>query len=254
MVFSSNVFLFLFLPVFLGLYYLSGERYRNLLLLIASYVFYAWWRVDFLLLFAGVTVFNYWIGLRIGAAGVRTRAAQRWLILGVVVDLCVLGYFKYANFGVDSLNEIITSFGMQPFVLTHILLPIGISFYTFESISYIIDVYRGDTPATHNLIDFAAFVAIFPPLIAGPVLRFKDLVDQFNPRTHTVDKSPKAAPASCRASSRRCSSPTPWPPSPTTASPCRTRPPATPGSAPWPTPRSSTSTSPATATWPSASA
>ncbi|MFO6137273.1 hypothetical protein ACLBVR_35995, partial [Pseudomonas aeruginosa] len=77
MVFSSNVFLFLFLPVFLGLYYLSGERYRNLLLLIASYVFYAWWRVDFLLLFAGVTVFNYWIGLRIGAAGVRTRAAQR---------------------------------------------------------------------------------------------------------------------------------------------------------------------------------
>ncbi|RUH73847.1 hypothetical protein IPC482_05870 [Pseudomonas aeruginosa] len=188
MVFSSNVFLFLFLPVFLGLYYLSGERYRNLLLLIASYVFYAWWRVDFLLLFAGVTVFNYWIGLRIGAAGVRTRAAQRWLILGVVVDLCVLGYFKYANFGVDSLNEIITSFGMQPFVLTHILLPIGISFYTFESISYIIDVYRGDTPATHNLIDFAAFVAIFPHLIAGPVLRFKDLVDQFNHRTHTVDK------------------------------------------------------------------
>ncbi|MFO6082986.1 hypothetical protein ACLBUY_33615, partial [Pseudomonas aeruginosa] len=69
MVFSSNVFLFLFLPVFLGLYYLSGERYRNLLLLIASYLFYAWWRVDFLLLFAGVTVFNYWIGLRIGAAG-----------------------------------------------------------------------------------------------------------------------------------------------------------------------------------------
>nr|WP_294972665.1 MBOAT family protein [uncultured Pseudomonas sp.] len=188
MVFSSNVFLFLFLPIFLGLYYLSGNRYRNLLLLVASYVFYAWWRVDFLALFAGVTLFNYWIGLRIGAAGVRTKAAQRWLILGVVVDLCVLGYFKYANFGVDSLNEIITSFGMQPFVLTHILLPIGISFYTFESISYIIDVYRGDTPATHNLIDFAAFVAIFPHLIAGPVLRFKDLVDQFNNRTHTLDK------------------------------------------------------------------
>ncbi|MDF3935376.1 membrane-bound O-acyltransferase family protein, partial [Pseudomonas citronellolis] len=122
MVFSSNVFLFLFLPIFLGLYYLSGNRYRNLLLLVASYVFYAWWRVDFLALFAGVTLFNYWIGLRIGAAGVRTLAARRWLILGVVVDLCVLGYFKYANFGVDSLNQIITSFGLQPFVLTHILL------------------------------------------------------------------------------------------------------------------------------------
>lgn len=188
MVFSSNVFLFLFLPVFLGLYYLSGQRYRNLLLLVASYIFYAWWRVDFLALFAGVTLWNYWIGLRVGACGVRTKPAQRWLLLGVGVDLAILGYFKYANFGVESLNAIITSFGMQPFILTHVLLPIGISFYIFESISYIIDVYRGDTPATRNLIDFAAFVAIFPHLIAGPVLRFKDLVDQFNNRTHTLDK------------------------------------------------------------------
>ncbi len=188
MVFSSNVFLFLFLPTFLGLYYLSGPRFHNLLLLIASYLFYAWWRVDFLALFAAVTIFNYWIGLRIGAAGVRTKPARHWLTLGVVVDLCVLGYFKYANFGVDSLNAIITTLGMAPFVLTHILLPIGISFYIFESISYIIDVYRGDTPATHRLIDFAAFVAIFPHLIAGPVLRFRDLAGQFHHRTHSLDK------------------------------------------------------------------
>src|SRR5262245_30153860 len=122
MVFSSHVFLFMFLPIFLGLYYLSGNRYRNLLLLVASYMFYAWWRVDFLALFAGVTLFNYWIGLRIGEAGVRTLAARRWLILGVAVDLCVLGYFKYANFGVDSLNQLITSFGIPPFVLNYILL------------------------------------------------------------------------------------------------------------------------------------
>lgn len=188
MVFSSNVFLFLFLPAFLGLYYLCANRHRNLLLLLASYAFYAWWRIDFLALFIGVTLFNYWIGLRIGAAGVRTKPAQKWLILGVVVDLCVLGYFKYAGFGVESLNALISSFGFEPFIITHILLPIGISFYVFESISYIIDVYRGDTPATHNLIDFAAFVAIFPHLIAGPVLRFRDLADQFNHRTHTVDK------------------------------------------------------------------
>ncbi len=187
MVFSSNVFLFLFLPIFLGLYYLSGQRYRNALLLLASYVFYAWWRVDFLALFAAVTLWNYWIGLKVGAAGVRTKPAQRWLLLGVVVDLGILGYFKYANFGVDSINAIMTSYGLEPFILTHILLPIGISFYIFESISYIIDVYRGDTPATRNLIDFAAFVAIFPHLIAGPVLRFRDLADQFNHRTHTLD-------------------------------------------------------------------
>ncbi|MGH8355782.1 MAG: MBOAT family O-acyltransferase, partial [Pseudomonas sp.] len=188
MVFSSNVFLFLFLPVFLGLYYLSGRRYHNLLLLVASYAFYAWWRVDFLALFAAVTLWNYWIGLKVGAAGVRSKPAQRWLLLGVALDLGVLGYFKYANFGVDSLNALMASFGLEPFILTHILLPIGISFYIFESISYIIDVYRGDTPATHNLIDFAAFVAIFPHLIAGPVLRFKDLVDQFNHRSHSLDK------------------------------------------------------------------
>ncbi len=188
MVFSSNVFLFLFLPIFLGLYYLSGQRYRNLLLLIASYVFYAWWRVDFLALFAAVTLWNYWIGLKVGAAGVRTKPAQRWLLLGVAVDLCILGYFKYANFGVDSINVMMKSAGLEPFILTHVLLPIGISFYIFESISYIIDVYRGDTPATRNLIDFAAFVAIFPHLIAGPVLRFRDLADQFNNRTHTLDK------------------------------------------------------------------
>jgi alginate O-acetyltransferase complex protein AlgI len=116
------------------------------------------------------------------------QPAQRWLLLGVAVDLCILGYFKYANFGVDSINAIMTSVGLEPFILTHVLLPIGISFYIFESISYIIDVYRGDTPATRNLIDFAAFVAIFPHLIAGPVLRFRDLADQFNNRTHTLDK------------------------------------------------------------------
>jgi alginate O-acetyltransferase complex protein AlgI len=121
MVFSSNVFLFLFLPIFLGLYYLSGQRYRNLLLLIASYVFYAWWRVDFLALFAAVTLWNYWIGLKVGAAGVRTKPAQRWLLLGVALDLCILGYFKYANFGVDSINVMMKSAGLEPFILTHVL-------------------------------------------------------------------------------------------------------------------------------------
>ncbi|MDR0736852.1 MAG: MBOAT family protein [Zoogloeaceae bacterium] len=157
-------------------------------MLTASYVFYAWWRVDFLGLFAAVTLFNYWIGLRVGASGVRTRAARRWLTFGVVIDLCVLGYFKYAGFGVESLNAIITSLGLQPFAVSRILLPIGISFYIFESISYIVDVYRGDTPATRKLIDFAAFVAIFPHLIAGPVLRFRDLAGQFSNRTHTLEK------------------------------------------------------------------
>jgi alginate O-acetyltransferase complex protein AlgI len=188
MVFSSNVFLFLFLPLFLACYYLSPERYRAWVIVAGSYLFYAWWRVDFLLLFAGVTVFNYWVGLRIAAHGARTDAARRWLVLGVAADLAVLGAFKYANFGVDSLNALLVAGGLEPLEWTRILLPIGISFYIFESISYIADVYRGDTAPARNFVDFACFVSLFPHLIAGPVFRYKDLEDQFVSRTHTADK------------------------------------------------------------------
>ena len=192
MVFSSNVFLFLFLPIFLGLYYLCPNRGRNLLILIGSYTFYAWWRVDFLLLFAAVTLWNYVFALRIHAhAG--TQAARRWVVAGVIGNLATLGYFKYANFGVANINAVLESMGMEPFVLTAVILPIGISFYIFQSISYLIDVYRRDTEPTHNLINFSAFIALFPQLIAGPVLRYKDLADQFTDRTHSIDKFSEGA-------------------------------------------------------------
>ncbi|WP_339459587.1 MBOAT family O-acyltransferase [Pseudomonas sp. EA_105y_Pfl2_R69] len=193
MVFSSNVFLFLFLPIFLGLYYLSSNRYRNLLILIGSYAFYAWWRVDFLLLFVAVTLWNYGFGLRIHAAGVRSKAAQRWVIWGVAGNLATLGYFKYANFGMANLNKVMEAAGLEPFLLTQVILPIGISFYIFQSLSYLIDVYRGDTKPTENLINFAAFIALFPQLIAGPVLRYKDLADQFTERSHSLDKFSEGA-------------------------------------------------------------
>ncbi|MBU3056590.1 MBOAT family O-acyltransferase [Pseudomonas indica] len=193
MVFSSNVFLFLFLPVFLSLYYLSAPRYRNLLILIGSYAFYAWWRVDFLLLFVAVTLWNYVFGLRIHRAGTRSKEAQRWVLWGVAGNLATLGYFKYANFGVANINAVLQAAGMEPFVLTQVILPIGISFYIFQSISYLIDVYRGDTEPTENVINFAAFIALFPQLIAGPVLRYKDLADQFISRTHSVDKFSEGA-------------------------------------------------------------
>ncbi|HEX9626423.1 MAG TPA: MBOAT family protein, partial [Acidiferrobacterales bacterium] len=188
MVFSSNVFLFLFLPAFLAAYYLCPNRHRSYLIVGGSYAFYAWWRVDFLFLFIGITVFNYWIGQAIHARGARTDAAQRWLIAGVAGDLGVLGYFKYANFGVDSFNTIVTAAGFEPFAWAAIILPIGISFYTFEAISYIADVYRGDCEPVRKPIDFACFLALFPHLIAGPVFRYKDLDEQFRTRTHTLDK------------------------------------------------------------------
>src|ERR1051326_3337623 len=190
MVFSSNVFLFLFLPAFLAAYYLTPDRnrLRNWVVLIGSYVFYAWWRIDFLLLFTAVTVWNYLVGMRIADAGRGTPIAKRWLIAGVTADLATLGYFKYANFGVASFNALMTSAGLEPFSFAHVILPIGISFYIFESISYIADVYRGDAQATKHPVDFATFVALFPHLIAGPVFRYKDLQDQFEHRSHSWDK------------------------------------------------------------------
>ncbi|WP_439640156.1 MBOAT family O-acyltransferase [Nevskia sp.] len=188
MVFSSNVFLLLFLPLFLSVYYLTPNkrRIRNYVILAGSYFFYGWWRIDFLGLFAAVTIFNYFVGSAIGNAGVGQPLARRWMKLGVVVNLAVLGYFKYANFGVASFNELMTGLGFEPFVMASVLLPIGISFYIFESISYIVDVYRGDAEATKHPVDFATFVSLFPHLIAGPIFRYKDLADQFEQRDHSA--------------------------------------------------------------------
>lgn len=188
MIFSSNVFLFIFLPLFLTVYYLTPSHKRSWTILAGSYLFYAWWRVDFLALFIGVTLWSYWIGLRVEQSLQQQRSAKTWVTLGVAVNLSVLGYFKYANFGVETVNQVMTELGTDPWLVTHVILPIGISFYIFQAISYIIDVYRQDTPATHNLIDFAAFIALFPQLIAGPVLRYKDVAHQFTNRSHSVDK------------------------------------------------------------------
>ncbi|MGH8482292.1 MAG: MBOAT family O-acyltransferase [Nevskiaceae bacterium] len=193
MVFSSNVFLFLFLPAFLAAYYLTPQRGRAWVIVAGSYLFYAWWRVDFLLLFAGVTAWNYAVGLRIAAHGARTGGARRWLVAGVTGDLAVLGYFKYANFGVASFNALVESAGMAPFAWTAVILPIGISFYVFQCLSYIADLYRGDAAPARRFVDFAAFIALFPQLIAGPVLRYKDLDEQLRSRTHTADKFAEGA-------------------------------------------------------------
>ena len=187
MVFSSQVFLFLFLPLFLAIYYLTPVRHRSLVILGGSYAFYAWWRVDFLLLFILVTVWNYFIANKITATQA-TNADKQWLRVGIAGDLGVLAYFKYANFGIDSLNVLLQHAGLAPLIFGKVILPIGISFYIFQAISYLIDVYRGDTPPSPSFINFAAFIALFPQLIAGPVLRYKDLADQFERRNHSYIK------------------------------------------------------------------
>lgn len=189
MIFASNVFLFLYLPVFLLVYFLARPAWRSSVIVAASYLFYAWWRPDFLLLFVGITYWNFWFGLRIRQrqeAGNR-QAASRLLWLGVIGNLATLGYFKYANFGAEVLAALLAPLGINTFTLEHILLPLGISFYVFHALSYIIDIYRKDAEPTRNFIDFAAFVALFPHLVAGPILRYSQLAPQLRQRTHSLE-------------------------------------------------------------------
>jgi alginate O-acetyltransferase complex protein AlgI len=187
MVFSSVVFLCFFLPVFLGIYYLTPNRWRSLVILLGSYLFYAWWRVDFVILFGIVTFFSYWISVRIlrAKASGNLHKAKQWLTLGIVGDLGVLAYFKYFNFGLEAFNSLILAMGGTEWDAWSVILPIGISFYIFQAISYLIDIYRGDAELAPSFLDFAAFIALFPQLIAGPVIRYKDIAYQFQQREHS---------------------------------------------------------------------
>ncbi|MBA6420223.1 MBOAT family protein [Pseudomonas sp. 5Ae-yellow] len=189
MVFSSNVFLFLFLPLFLLVYYAVGNRWRSWVIVLGSYLFYSWWRPDFLLLFVAITYWNYWFGLRIKASldADRKQVAFRWLTLGVIGDLSTLGYFKYANFGVDVITGVLEPLGINTFTLEHIILPLGISFYVFQALSYIVDIYRKQAEPTTSFIDFAAYIALFPQLIAGPIVRYKLVEQQFRERVHSLE-------------------------------------------------------------------
>ena len=184
MVFSSNLFLFAFLPVFLVCYYLLPFRARSALLLVFSYVFYGWWRPDFALLLLGVSLGTYGLTLLMESPACKARRMQV-LTLGVGLNLLALGYFKYFNFGVDSFNAILTWVGLESVAYTKVILPIGLSFYIFQAISYMVDVYRGDAPKTENVFDFLAFISFFPQLVAGPVLRYQPLADQFRHREHS---------------------------------------------------------------------
>jgi alginate O-acetyltransferase complex protein AlgI len=184
MVFSSETFLFLFLPLFLAIYYLTPAKGRSMVILLASYLFYGWWRFDFLLLLFLTTLWTFGIGLMIRKT-LDTPRAQIWCTIGVMGCLAVLGVFKYLNFFIDSLATLFGTDAAGLGVHWRLILPIGVSFYVFHSISYLVDVTRKDADATLKFFDFAAFIALFPQLVAGPILRFKDLADQFKHRIHS---------------------------------------------------------------------
>ena len=187
MVFSSGIFLFVFLPIFLAAYYLTPTKWRSGLILVSSYSFYAWWRMDFLALLAGITVVAYGFALAI-ERNEDQKTRFRLLSVAVILNLAALAYFKYTNFGVEALNAALEGLGAKAFNWTPILLPIGLSFFIFHAISYLVDIYRKEARPTESIIDFAAFIALYPHLIAGPVLRYHLLAEQFRNREHSWDR------------------------------------------------------------------
>ncbi len=183
MVFSSLVFLFLFLPVVLILYYLTPRKFRNLTLLIADLVFYAWGEPVFVLLMIFSIVINYIAGILLGKYHDKKNLSKWILIADVAVNLGLLGFFKYAGLIGETLN-IVLPFLNLPAI--EVALPIGISFYTFQTMSYTIDVYRNTVKVQKNFIAFGTYVSLFPQLIAGPIVRYEDVAAQMLERRENL--------------------------------------------------------------------
>ena len=192
MVFSSHLFVYYFLPAALLVYYALPGRGRHLWLTLASYFFYGWANPAFTGLMLFSTAIDYLGGRMIGAAPPEAHTRRRaWLIATVANNLALLGFFKYFNFAVDSYAALLAGMGLghlQPDIALRVVLPLGISFYTFQSMSYTIDVYRGHTPPIKSFVDFACFVSLFPQLVAGPIIRFSEVAEQLRYRTHTIEK------------------------------------------------------------------
>lgn len=184
MLFSSIVFLFTFLPIILILYYLVPRPMKNVILLFGSLLFYAWGEPVYIFLMIFSILFNYICGLDIARNLKDPAAAKRSLIFTVAVNLCILGFFKYEGFVLDSLSAVL------PIDIPYraMALPIGISFYTFQILSYIIDVYRGHVKVQTNLLDFALYVTMFPQLIAGPIVQYADVDRQLHVRKESWGK------------------------------------------------------------------
>lgn len=184
MLFSSIVFLFTFLPIILILYYLVPRPMKNVSLLFGSLLFYAWGEPVYIFLMIFSILFNYICGLDIARNLKDPAAAKRSLIFTVAVNLCILGFFKYEGFVLDSLSAVL------PVDIPYraMALPIGISFYTFQILSYIIDVYRGHVKVQTNLLDFALYVTMFPQLIAGPIVQYADVDRQLHVRKESWGK------------------------------------------------------------------
>ena len=184
MVFSSLNFLFIFLPITLLLYFILPERLKNLVLLIASIIFYAWGEPVYVILMLLSILFNYFSGLQLSAAR-NDKKRKKQLVLSIIVNLLLLGFFKYFGFLISTFNAIFGSNIASP----ELSLPIGISFYTFQALSYVIDVYRKNVRTQKNIINFAMYITMFPQLIAGPIVKYSDIENQITNRRITLSQA-----------------------------------------------------------------
>ena len=182
MLFSSIIFIYLFLPVTLLLYFMAGPRYRNFVLLTASLFFYAWGEMGYVLLMLFSIAANWAVGLLIHREKEQGRTGRKVLFIGIAINLIPLAFFKYGNFLSDNISDALQLVGFSAFTLETIHLPIGISFFTFQAISYIVDVYRREADVQANPLNLALYIALFPQLIAGPIVRYYDIAKEITDR------------------------------------------------------------------------
>lgn len=183
MIFSSLVFLFVFLPLIIFLYYISKDKYKNYLLLIASLFFYAWGEPIYVVIMLISIMANFIFGKKVYIEN-DSRKRDIWLTISIIFNISMLGFFKYTGFFIDNINGL---FGSN-IKRWDISLPLGISFFTFQAMSYVIDVYRNDAKVQKSFLNLALYISLFPQLVAGPIVRYQTIADQIEHREHNLQK------------------------------------------------------------------
>jgi len=188
MVFSSSLFLCFFLPVFFGIYFIAEKKYKNIILVVGSCIFYAWGAPKFIFVILGTTLLDYFLVKKMHQIEQKKKRLI-FLLCSISVNLGLLFYFKYSNFFIDNVSALLGSLNKGPIKWTELILPIGISFYTFETLTYVIDVYRRIHKPLDNFKDYLLYIILFPKLIAGPIIRYHEIADQITDRSSrdTID-------------------------------------------------------------------
>lgn len=188
MVFSSNIFLIFFLPIFLIFYFASPKSWRNVVLLLFSLVFYAYGAPDFIALLVGSCVANFYL-VKMMYGTSNQLAKKLYCAAAIIISLGLLIYYKYANFFIENINVLLSACGAHTITFAKVLLPIGISFFTFQSITYVIDTYRGNNYPMKRLHDYVLYIMMFPQLIAGPIVRYCDIEQEIRERKYDISEA-----------------------------------------------------------------